>query len=114
MLAGAVQARSIWDGPLAVAASPVGAPGVVGGGGGGGRSPEISVTLMEVPSVSESPPKTSSKPGSPDQRKRHAEVLFWPCERKASPMSREVLPILSSSAISTQDVPSSGVRMPAK
>ena len=29
MLAGAVQARSIWDGPLAVAASPVGAPGTV-------------------------------------------------------------------------------------
>ena len=29
VVAGAVQERSIWDGPLAVAASPVGAPGAV-------------------------------------------------------------------------------------
>ena len=47
MLAGAVQARSIWDGPLAVAASPVGAPGVVGGGGGGG--------VTQTPLTSSSP-----------------------------------------------------------
>ena len=42
MLAGALQARSIWDGPLAVAASPVGAPGVV-----------VTVTVAALVSVSE-------------------------------------------------------------
>ena len=46
VLAGAVQERSIRDGPLAVAASPVGAPGAVR---------EMSLTLTSVPAVQERP-----------------------------------------------------------
>ena len=46
MLTGAVQERSIRDGPLAVAASPVGAPGAVR---------EMSLTLTSVPAVQERP-----------------------------------------------------------
>ena len=53
VLAGAVQARSIWDGPLAVAASPVGAPGAVR---------EMSLTLTSVPAVQEMPVLTQIRP----------------------------------------------------
>ena len=41
MVAGALQERLIWDGPVAVAASPVGAPGVV-----------VTVTVAALVSVS--------------------------------------------------------------
>ena len=66
VLAGAVQARSIWDGPLAVAASPVGAPGVVR---------EMSLTLTSVPAVQEMPVLTQirlapSDPGMPSEKAR--------------------------------------------
>ena len=57
MLAGAVQARSIWDGPLAVAASPVGAPGAVR---------EMSLTLTSVPAVQEMPVLTQIRLAPPD------------------------------------------------
>ena len=57
VLAGAVQARSIWDGPLAVAASPVGAPGAVR---------EMSLTLTSVPAVQEMPVLTQIRPAPPD------------------------------------------------
>ena len=68
-VAGAVQARSIWDGPLAVAASPVGAPGVVR---------EMSLTLTSVPAVQEMPvlpqirssPPAPSDPGMPSEKAR--------------------------------------------
>ena len=57
MLAGAVQARSIWDGPVAVAASPVGAPGAVR---------EMSLTLTSVPTVQERPVEGQIRPAPPD------------------------------------------------
>ena len=53
MLAGALQERSIWDGPVAVAASPVGAPGVVTG---------VAVTVAVAALVSVSVwPRSSAK-----------------------------------------------------
>ena len=57
VLTGAVQARSIRDGPLAVAASPVGAPGAVR---------EMSLTLTSVPAVQEMPVLTQIWPSLPD------------------------------------------------
>ena len=53
VLTGAVQARSIRDGPLAVAASPVGAPGAVR---------EMSLTLTSVPAVQERPVEGQTLP----------------------------------------------------
>ena len=56
VLTGAVQERSIRDGPLAVAASPVGAPGAVR---------EMSLTLTSVPTVQERPVPDQILPAPP-------------------------------------------------
>ena len=56
VLTGAVQERSIRDGPLAVAASPVGAPGAVR---------EMSLTLTSVPAVQERPVEGQTLPAPP-------------------------------------------------